>query len=76
MSKKKYEIRTYAKLNLGLEIVGKRPNGYHELETIFQTIDFFDEMKITIDLSGKGISMTCNKKYIPTDKRNIIFSSL
>ncbi|CAA9569193.1 MAG: 4-diphosphocytidyl-2-C-methyl-D-erythritol kinase [uncultured Thermomicrobiales bacterium] len=43
-----------AKLNLGLEIVGRRPDGYHELVTIFQTIALYDELTIAPAQSGGG----------------------
>jgi 4-diphosphocytidyl-2-C-methyl-D-erythritol kinase len=40
------ELRSFAKLNLGLEITGKRPDGYHTLRTVFQTIDLHDTIRI------------------------------
>lgn len=40
-------IRTPAKLNLGLEVLGRRPDGYHDLATIFQAIDLYDELHLT-----------------------------
>lgn len=45
--------RAPAKLNLGLEIVGRRPNGYHELVTIFQTIAFYDEITVAAAPPGE-----------------------
>ena len=40
------KLRSFAKINLGLEITGKRPDGYHTLRTIFQTIDLSDELRL------------------------------
>src|SRR5215475_2526479 len=39
-------LRAFAKINLDLRILGKRPDGYHELRTVFQAIDWFDEIEI------------------------------
>src|SRR5215467_2126130 len=39
-------LRAFAKINLDLRILGKRPDGFHELRTVFQTIDWFDEIEI------------------------------
>jgi 4-diphosphocytidyl-2-C-methyl-D-erythritol kinase len=47
-------IRAYAKLNLGLRVLYKRPDGYHELRTIFQTISLADELKISF-IPGKSL---------------------
>ncbi|HEX5498599.1 MAG TPA: 4-(cytidine 5'-diphospho)-2-C-methyl-D-erythritol kinase, partial [Thermomicrobiales bacterium] len=47
-------IAAPAKLNLGLEVVGRRPDGYHELATIFQAIDLCDALMLT-SASGPGI---------------------
>ena len=46
--KKRIRIKTPAKINLHLRVVGKRPDGYHELETVFQAIDIKDEIVITM----------------------------
>jgi 4-diphosphocytidyl-2-C-methyl-D-erythritol kinase len=40
-------LRAFAKINLDLRVLGKRPDGYHEIRTVFQTIDWFDEIRIT-----------------------------
>ncbi|MBS1839730.1 MAG: 4-(cytidine 5'-diphospho)-2-C-methyl-D-erythritol kinase [Acidobacteria bacterium] len=49
-------IRAFAKINLRLEILGKRPDGYHELRTIFQTVSLHDELKLRRSKSA-GISL-------------------
>ena len=56
--------RAYAKINLFLEVVGKRPDGYHELETIFHQIDLYDNISIAISKTKKNesnISLSCPK---------------
>ena len=51
-------VRSFAKINLGLEIVGKRPDGYHDIRTLFQTISLADEIDFgpapdgVLELSG------------------------
>ena len=48
-----FKLKSFAKINLGLEVIGKREDGYHDLKTIFQTIDFFDVLKLAENKSGK-----------------------
>jgi 4-diphosphocytidyl-2-C-methyl-D-erythritol kinase len=52
-------IKAPAKINWFLEILGKRPDGYHEIATVMQTIDLFDEIRVEDDVSGE-ITLTCN----------------
>ena len=66
-------IKAYAKINLSLDIVGKRNDGYHLLEMIMQTIDLYDE--ITVEKIEKDIKIRCNKPYVPTDERNLAYKA-
>lgn len=66
-------IKAYAKINLSLDIVGKRKDGYHLLEMIMQTIDVYDE--ITVEKQEKDIKIRCNKTYVPTDERNLAYKA-
>lgn len=66
-------IKAYAKINLSLDIVGKREDGYHLLEMIMQTIDIYDE--ITIEKQNKGITIKCNKPYVPTNEKNLAYKA-
>lgn len=62
----------HAKLNLYLEIVRKRPDGYHDLRTLFQTIDLSDEIRAS--LGGglpPGVACTVEDADLPTDERNL-----
>ena len=66
-------ISSYAKINLGLRILGKRPDGYHEIETIFQQISLKDELDI--EPTDKGISLDCSPPVCPTDETNLVFKA-
>lgn len=67
----RFTIRAYAKLNLVLEILGRRADGFHRLETIFQTIGIHDVIELTHEPSGNGISLTCDDQSIPCDSANL-----
>lgn len=60
-----------AKLNLGLEVVRKRADGYHEIRTLMQTIDLNDRITIR-SIAGKGIRFRCLGADLPTDDRNLV----
>ncbi len=60
-----------AKLNLGLLVKGRRADNYHNIETIFVTIDLFDYIHIT--LKGEGIKVATDKEDIPSDKGNLAY---
>ncbi|HEY6193029.1 MAG TPA: 4-(cytidine 5'-diphospho)-2-C-methyl-D-erythritol kinase [Bacteroidota bacterium] len=62
------KLRAYAKINLGLRILGERDDGYHDLETVFHRIDLFDELELE---PSDGISMQCVPEGLPTDERNL-----
>jgi 4-diphosphocytidyl-2-C-methyl-D-erythritol kinase len=58
-----------AKINLSLDVVGRRPDGYHLLETVMQSISLADQ--ITVQSSDEsGIQLTCDDPAVPTDSRN------
>jgi 4-diphosphocytidyl-2-C-methyl-D-erythritol kinase len=62
-------VPAYAKINLGLEVLGLRADGYHELRTLFQTIDLHDDL--TIEPARKGITLVCDDPTLPTDDGNL-----
>ena len=49
-------VRSFAKINLGLEIVRKRPDGYHDIRTLFQTITLADEIALEAAPAGDGLA--------------------
>ncbi len=68
------ELNAYAKVNLGLDVLRRREDGYHELRMIMQTVDLYD----TLTLEKKeeaGIEMTCNIEGLPCDERNLVYKS-
>src|ERR1700690_3604296 len=65
------EKKSFCKINLLLNILGKRADGFHELETVMQPVDFCDELEIRP--VGKSIRLFCNDKHLPTDSRNLAF---
>ena len=60
----------YAKINLYLSVRGLRADGYHELETVFQTVELCDLVAASLHRQG-GISLRCSLPYLPTDERNL-----
>ncbi|MPQ43012.1 4-(cytidine 5'-diphospho)-2-C-methyl-D-erythritol kinase [Clostridium tarantellae] len=66
--------KAYAKINIALDVVGKREDGYHLLKMIMQTIDLYDIIEIKKN-NIENINLTCNKHYIPTDERNLAYKA-
>jgi len=62
-------LRTPAKVNLVLEVLGKRPDGYHELSTVMQAVDLFD--RLTVEAAGT-ITLETSDPDLPTDDRNLV----
>ncbi len=65
------KAKAYAKINLSLDIVGVRGDGYHLIKTVMQSISLHDV--ISVEKVGTDITISCNIPYIPRDKRNIVY---
>ena len=65
----KIKFKTPAKINLGLHIHGKREDGFHELETIFQMVSLYDDVEL--ELLSSGIKLECDTPGVPTDDTNL-----
>lgn len=65
------KIKAYAKVNLALDVVRKREDGYHDLEMIMAPIQLHD--LIYINIINEGIQIVSNSKMMPTDQRNIMY---
>lgn len=67
-------LRALAKINLGLDILGKREDGYHEVRMIMQTIQMYDVLDMK-RVKKSGISLSVNYPYIPNDERNLVYKA-
>lgn len=63
------QVKSFAKINWSLRIIGKRPDGFHDLETLFQTISLHDTLTFT---PAERMTLTCDVADIPTDESNLI----
>ena len=64
-------VRSYSKINLGLAIGATRPDGFHTLTTLYQTLDAHDLITVTAKPAGSShIALTSNEERVPTDHRN------
>ena len=67
------KLKANAKLNLFLDILNKRKDGYHNIKTIFQEVSLSDEIFIT-EITA-GIKIVCDNPTIPTDKTNLVYKT-
>jgi 4-diphosphocytidyl-2-C-methyl-D-erythritol kinase len=65
------EVRAHAKINLDLRIVGRRPDGFHELRTVFQSIALYDTLVVRAVRGVFGIA--CNMPGVPIDRTNLVW---
>lgn len=69
----RYECRAYAKINLGLDVLGRLADGYHEVKMVMQTVDIYDVL--TFERAESGIVITTDSGELPTDKDNLIYKA-
>jgi 4-diphosphocytidyl-2-C-methyl-D-erythritol kinase len=58
------------KVNLLLNILGRRPDGFHEIETVMQPVNFCDELYF--ERGGNSVELSCSEKSLPTDSKNLV----
>ncbi|MCR5429863.1 MAG: 4-(cytidine 5'-diphospho)-2-C-methyl-D-erythritol kinase [Eubacterium sp.] len=71
---KKIKLDAYGKINLGLDVLGKRDDGYHDLDMIMQSVDLCDKITITKNDSGE-ITVKSNTGKIPNDESNLAYKA-
>ena len=71
---KKITLKTSAKINLTLDVTGIRDDGYHNIESIFQSIGIYDIITVSRN-RGSEINISCSDLSVPCDKRNIVYKA-
>lgn len=71
---KEIKLRALAKINLGLDVVRKREDGYHEVRMIMQTIRLYDQIRLTMT-EKPGIFVKTNLFYLPVNEDNLVYKS-
>jgi len=66
-------VKTPAKINLCLVVLGKRPDGYHEVEMLIQMVGLYDE--VTVARGGRGITVQCDNSVVPSGEGNIAWKA-
>ena len=64
------EIQAFAKLNLTLDVLGKRPDGYHDLRMVMQSITLCDTLTLTSN-QGQGLRVSTDLHFLPTGEKNL-----
>ena len=68
------ELKALAKINLGLDVLGRRENGYHDVRMIMQSVYLYDEVKLE-KTEGPGIGVVSNLSFLPTGEGNIAYKA-
>lgn len=68
---KELKLNAYAKVNLSLDVLGRRPDGYHEVETVLHTLELHDT--VVLRESEGGIRVMCDHRRVPSDEQNLVF---
>jgi 4-diphosphocytidyl-2-C-methyl-D-erythritol kinase len=68
---KELRLHAYAKVNLTLDVLGRRPDGYHEVETVLHTLELHDT--VVLREAETGIRVVCDHRRVPSDEQNLVF---
>ena len=68
-------LQSHAKLNIFLKVVNKRPDGYHNLHTLFERIDLCDDIRFSANNTGK-IKISCDHPHVPVGPKNLIYKAV
>lgn len=70
---KSVQVRAFAKINLGLKVLGKRTDGYHEIRTVYQTVGLFDRLRVSVSLRQSGTQLECDHPDLPSSQENLVY---
>lgn len=62
------KVKAFGKINLTLDVLGRRRDGYHLLDTVMQTVSIWDELEIQTG-GERGVRLECNRESLPLDSR-------
>ena len=68
-------LKSFGKINLGLDVVRRRPDGYHEVRMIMQTVGLCDTL-VMKKTAGKAVTMRCDLSFLPTDRKNLVYQAV
>ena len=69
------QLKAYAKVNLGLDVLRRREDGYHEVRMIMQTVKLFDLITIQNNTCGQ-IRLSSNLPYLPLNEKNLVYRAI
>lgn len=67
-------LKAYGKINLALDVVGKRADGYHEVRMVMQTVKIYDGIEILVNNSGQ-IDVETNLYFLPVNENNLVYKA-
>ncbi|HEX5412238.1 MAG TPA: 4-(cytidine 5'-diphospho)-2-C-methyl-D-erythritol kinase [Terriglobia bacterium] len=70
---KTVQARAFAKINAGLRVLAKRPDGFHEIRTIYQTVSLADRVDVHISPRHNGISFECDREELGPGRDNLVY---
>ena len=68
-------LHAFAKINLGLRILGKRPDDYHEIRTLYQTVDLHDNLEVKLLPGEDGVDVECLDPAVPSGRGNLVYQA-
>ncbi len=68
-----HRLRAFAKINLGLRILGRRPDGYHEIRTVYQTVALHDRLEVSALKTSRKIEVECDDPKVPSGAGNLVY---
>ena len=71
---RKLFLKALAKINLGLDVLGRRENGYHDVRMVMQSVYLYDEVAVEAR-TEQGISLRTNLSFLPTGEANIAYKA-
>lgn len=75
---KQVRVKAYGKVNLGLDVTGRRPDGYHLVRMVMQTVPVYDELTVTVDPESSSpdpIRISCDWPEVPADSSNLAYKA-